>query len=145
MCKPQCLFFPPNVSVVDLSLLWLQICVRTCMHIETQSTCLHTQICKYIHKCSAIHSHWPAFCIWCLSREGPRDFELEIPWVQALGQSPWELSRLLFPWSVGWACSLRRSTPEGLWRQLKPWGLFRSLQADLVGEENSENKKRSTS
>lgn len=132
MCKPQCLFSLPNLCAVDLSVHCLQIRVHTCTH---KPAFIH----RHANTARAPHAHWPALCIWCLSREGPREFELEMPWSQALGQCPWELSMslLLCPWTVGQAFSLWCSTPEGLWWQVRSWGLFRSLQADLVREEKS--------
>ena len=69
-------------------------------HILTHTdTCLHTDM--HIHP--GPHTSWLALCIWSLSRGGPREFELEMPWSQALGQCPWELSMplLLCPWAVG--------------------------------------------
>ena len=112
------------------------------------SSIIDALVCRYANTSRATHSHWLTLCIWSLSRAGtppPQgEFELEMPWGQTLGQCNWELAMplLLCPWTVGWAYALRCSTPEGLWWQVRPWGLLRSLQADLMGRENSENKMR---
>lgn len=101
------------------------------------------QICKYIQG----HTLTLADSLHLVSFQSRTqgEFELEMPWGQALGQCNWELAMplLLCPWTVGWAYALRCSTPEGLQWQVRPWGLLRCLQADLMGEENSENKMRS--
>lgn len=70
---------------------------------------LYSHVALYMHSITDMHIHpgphtpWLALCIWSLSRGGPREFELEMPWSQALGQCPWELSMplLLCPWAVG--------------------------------------------
>lgn len=49
MCKPLCLFSPPNLRVVDLSVPCLQICVHTRIHRESRSSCIHTRTWKHSH------------------------------------------------------------------------------------------------